>query len=44
MPKAEAKKIPDQRASKKVVEEVVEGDENSPSSSEFDNIFYVNYD
>lgn len=43
-PKAKAKNTLEKSASKKVVEEVAEGDEKSPFSSEFDDVFDVNYD
>lgn len=43
IPKVKAKKSPEKRTSKEVVEKVVDGDKKSSSSSQFDNIFDVNY-
>lgn len=42
-PKAKAAKKTVNKAPKEVVEEATERDEKGSSSSEFDNVFYVNY-
>lgn len=43
MLKMNAKKTPEKRTSEKVIKKVVEGDEKSLSSSDFHDVFDVNY-